>query len=393
LSSLRCIASCPGGAPDSRSQAHQFTPQTRLPLVAHLAWPLARPALHALDPERAHALTLRVLESLPIGKPPTDDLRLRTEALGLSFPNPVGLAAGFDKDARVPDTMLGLGLGFVEVGSVTPLPQAGNPRPRIFRLQNGQAMINRLGFNNEGHEPAFARLAKRAGRPGIVGVNLGANRDSADRIADYARGISRFVAFASYFTINVSSPNTSGLRDLQARAALDDLLARVLGERDACPLGGAPYRPVLLKIAPDLTLPELDDVVAVALARKVDGLVVGNTTLSRAELGSTPHNWEAGGLSGRPLFRRATWMLAQAFVRTDGQLPLVGVGGIHSGETALAKLHAGATLMQLYTGLADRGPGLIGEIKRALAAAAGAAPLSRQRGRDAEAVCREGPGD
>lgn len=354
------------------------------------AWPLVRAGFAALDAERAHTLTLALLERAPAGPAPADDPRLAVSAFGLAFPNPVGLAAGFDKDARVPDAMLRLGFGFVEVGTLTPRPQLGNPRPRVFRLSAAGGAINRLGFNNSGHAAAHARLARRR-RAGIVGVNVGANKDSADRTADYVAGIAAFADLADYLTVNISSPNTPGLRDLQARAALDDLLARLGEAREAQPQ----RPPLLVKIAPDLDLSELDDVVAVALARGADGLIVSNTTLARPPGLIDRHAGEAGGLSGRPLFRRATWMLAEAALRLKGRLPLIGVGGITSGTDAVAKLRAGASLMQLYTALTFAGPNLIADIKRALLAALATAhtdSLAALVGRDAEAVAREGPG-
>ncbi|HVV93216.1 MAG TPA: quinone-dependent dihydroorotate dehydrogenase [Hyphomicrobiales bacterium] len=354
------------------------------------AWPLLDAAFSRLDPERAHQLTLTLLERAPLPPPRPDDPRLAVEAFGLRFPNPVGLAAGFDKDARVPDAMLRLGFGFTEVGTVTPRPQPGNPRPRVFRLPDARGTINRLGFNSGGHAAARRRLIARRGRPGIVGVNIGANKDSADRIDDYVGGVIVFAEFADYLAVNISSPNTPGLRDLQARAALDDLLLRVIAARDTYVDGGAPRRPVLLKIAPDLALGDLDDVAEVALRRGVDGLMVGNTTLARPA-GLGPAASEAGGLSGGPLFRRANWMLAEAYLRLGGRIPLVGIGGITRGEDAVTKLRAGATLVQLYTGLVFAGPALIGAMKRALLTAAPPAGLGALTGSDAEAIARAGP--
>jgi dihydroorotate dehydrogenase len=331
-----------------------------------VGYALARPALFRMDPERAHALTLAILRTLPLPAGAADHPSLSVTAFGLRFPNAVGLAAGFDKNAGVVDPMLRLGFGFVEVGSLTPRPQPGNPRPRLFRLARDSAIINRLGFNNDGHAAALVRLRARR-QAGIVGVNVGANRDSDDKASDYAAGIAVFSEVASYFTINVSSPNTPGLRDLQKRDALDDLLARVVAARDEASRDH-PRRPLLLKIAPDLTLPELDDVVAVALARGLDGMVVGNTTLSRpATLKDVALAQEAGGLSGAPLFDLSTRMLRETARRVEGRFPLVGVGGITSAATARAKLEAGATLVQLYTGLVFKGPGLVAEIKRGLA--------------------------
>jgi dihydroorotate dehydrogenase len=302
---------------------------------------------------------------MPLPAAPADDPGLGVEAFGLRFPNPVGLAAGFDKNAEVADAALKLGFGFVEVGTLTPRPQTGNPTPRIFRLPSDHALVNRLGFNNEGFAAARARLSTRT-RSGIVGVNVGANRDSADRNADYASGVENFAALASYLAINVSSPNTPGLRDLQGRAALDELLARTLEARDRA-AARAGRKPLLLKIAPDLSLAELDDVVAVARARRIDGLIVSNTTVTRPRTLSAPAAREAGGLSGRPLFPLSTRMLAETYVRVEGAFPLIGAGGIDSAEAAWTKIRAGAALVQLYTGLVYRGFGLVGEIKAGLA--------------------------
>jgi dihydroorotate dehydrogenase len=329
----------------------------------------ARPLLRAMDPEDAHALALRALKLAPLPKAVQDDARLAVRAFGLTFPNPVGLAAGFDKHAEVPDALLRVGFGFAEVGTVTPRPQPGNPRPRLFRLNADQAVINRFGFNSEGEAAVLARLAARAARGGIVGLNIGANKATEDRGADYVRLIEAFAPVVSYFTVNISSPNTPGLRDLQQAAALDDLLVRVIAARDRVALR-AGDTPVLVKIAPDLTLSELDDVVAVARRRTVDGMIVSNTTIARQRTlrdGKTAQ--EAGGLSGKPLFALATRMLAETFVRVEGQFPLVGVGGIDSGAAAVAKMRAGANLLQLYSALVFRGLGLVAEIKQALLAA------------------------
>ena len=325
---------------------------------------LALPFARLLDPETAHGLAIRALACQPARPAPVDDKRLSVEAFGLRFPNPVGLAAGFDKEAQVPDAMLGAGFGFVEVGTITPRPQPGNPRPRNFRLTEDRAVINRYGFNSGGHGPALGRLAARGPKPGIVGVNVGANKDASDRVADYVAGILTFAGVASYFTANVSSPNTPGLRDLQEERALDDLLARVLEARDRA----APGIPLLLKIAPDLALPHLDAVVQVARRRGVDGLIVSNTTISRPATLRSPHKGEAGGLSGRPVFSLSTRMLAETYVRVEGAFPLVGVGGVESVETALAKIEAGATLIQLYSGLVYEGLGLAARIKAGLVA-------------------------
>ena len=330
---------------------------------------LSRPLMRALDPEDAHSLAIKALRYMPLARPAADAFELGVRALGLNFPNPVGIAAGFDKNALVPDALLRLGFGFVEVGTVTPLPQAGNPRPRLFRLESDEGVINRLGFNNEGAAAMLKRLAARANEGGIVGVNIGANRDSADRSGDYARLVESFAAVASYFTVNVSSPNTPGLRDLQQAKALDDLLARVLDAREQVRPRVGPV-PVLVKIAPDLTLSALDDTVGIARKHRVDGMVVGNTTIARpGSLRERDKAKEMGGLSGRPLFKLSTRMLAETFVRAEGVFPLIGAGGVDSGPTAIAKIKAGATLVQLYTGLVYRGIGVVSEIKADLLAA------------------------
>jgi dihydroorotate dehydrogenase len=325
------------------------------------------PLLRWLDPEDAHRLAIGGLRWLPPMRPRPDDAKLAVRAFGLNFPNPVGMAAGFDKSAEAPDALLRLGFGFVEIGSVTPKPQAGNPRPRLFRLERDQAIINRMGFNNDGEQAVLRRLANRAHLGGIVGVNIGANKDSQDRVADYVRLIESFAPVASYFTVNVSSPNTPGLRNLQQASALDELLAKVIDARERV-RQNAGESPVLLKIAPDLTLNELDDIVQVARARRVDGMIVGNTTISRsASLREQNRAREAGGLSGRPLFRLSTRMVAETYVRAEGAFPLIGVGGIDSGGAALTKIRAGATLIQLYSSLVYKGLGLVDDIKRDLA--------------------------
>jgi len=326
---------------------------------------LARPLLHAFDPEDAHRLAIRMLKFAPLPRPASDDKRLATRAFGLNFSNPIGLAAGFDKHAEVPDALLRLGFGLVEVGTVTPLPQAGNTRPRLFRLDADRAVINRLGFNSEGADAVLKRLAARAGSGGIVGINIGANRDAADRVVDYVNLIERFAPVASYVTVNISSPNTPGLRNMQQAAVLDDLLARVVDARERVARSAGPT-PVLLKIAPDLSLSDLDDVVGIARSRRVDGMIVGNTTVMRPASLRDAEAKESGGLSGRPLFALATRMLAETYVRVEGVFPLIGAGGIDSGKTALAKIRAGATLIQIYSGLVFRGLGLLTEIKRAL---------------------------
>ena len=324
----------------------------------------ARPILRALDPEDAHGLALKGLKLVPLPKPAPNDPRLAIRAFGLNFPNPVGVAPGFDKNAEVPSPLLRLGFGFVEVGTVTPRPQAGNPRPRIFRLDADEAIINRLGFNNEGEKAALSRLAARAADGGIIGVNVGANRDSPDRIADYVRLIESFAPVASYITVNVSSPNTPGLRDLQQAKSLDDLLARAIDARERMRTRYGSI-PVLLKIAPDLSLADLDDIVGVARQRRMDGMIISNTTLSRPpSLKEREKAIEQGGLSGRPLFALSTRVLAETYVRVEGAFPLIGAGGIDSGAAALTKIKAGASVVQLYTGLVFHGLGVVSEIKR-----------------------------
>ena len=325
----------------------------------------ALPFLHAIDAERAHNLTLFALERMPLPPLPAEHELLGQNLFGLDFPNPIGMAAGFDKDARVPDPLLHLGFGFTEVGTLTPRPQPGNPKPRLFRLRDDRGVINRFGFNNGGHSAAHDRLAARNARGGIVGVNIGANKDSDDRAADYVAGIEAFADVAAYFTINISSPNTPGLRDLQQAAALDELLARALDARDAL-AATEPRRPVLLKIAPDLTLDDLDDIVRVARARRIDGMIVSNTTISRPDFLRDDARRESGGLSGAPLFSLATRMLAQTFARVEGQFPLIGVGGVDSPEATWAKIEAGANLIQLYSALVYEGLGLVTRIKQGL---------------------------
>jgi dihydroorotate dehydrogenase len=324
---------------------------------------LARPALFALNPEDAHEATLKALEAGLHPRPlSADDPILHQSVFDLGFPNPVGIAAGFDKDARVPRAVLGMGCGFAEIGTVTPKPQQGNPKPRIFRLTEDRALVNRLGFNNGGHAAARARLEKRRESGGIVGVNIGANKDSGDRIDDYVKGLEAFAPVASYFTINISSPNTPGLRDLQAPTALDELLNRVMTARVRLEEAGLPRRPIVIKIAPDIAESDVAPICERLVAHGVDGIAVSNTTLARDGL-KDPQAHEAGGLSGRPLFRRSTAMLARVYQATGGKVPLIGIGGIDSGQSALEKIEAGATLLQLYTGLIYRGPGVIGEIK------------------------------
>ncbi|KKC26359.1 quinone-dependent dihydroorotate dehydrogenase [Sphingomonas sp. SRS2] len=317
-----------------------------------------RPLLFTLEAERAHRATIRALRLKP-GKAPAADPRLAIDVAGLRFPNPVGLAAGFDKDAQVPDAMLGLGFGFTEVGTLTPFPQAGNPRPRLFRLVEDEAVINRMGFNNGGQAAAHERLLRRNARPGIVGVNIGANKDAADRIADYARGVQVMAGVARYLTVNISSPNTPGLRALQDRGALDDLLGAVMAAR---PAGGPP---VFLKVAPDLEPADIDDVAEISAAHRLDGLIVSNTTITRPVLASR-HGGETGGLSGAPLKDLAQQRLADFRKATGGAMPLIAAGGIASAEDAYARIRAGASLVQLYSALVYEGPGLAKRINAGL---------------------------
>ncbi|MGM4902024.1 quinone-dependent dihydroorotate dehydrogenase [Tardiphaga sp. 866_E4_N2_1] len=350
------------------------------------------PMLRMLDAEDAHRLAIRGLRMLPYARPRPDDPKLAVRAFGLNFPNPVGIAAGFDKNAEVPDALLRLGFGFAEIGSVTPKPQSGNPRPRIFRLERDEAVINRLGFNNDGAEVVLRRLAARAQNGGIVGVNVGANKDSPDRTQDYVRLIETFAPVASYFTVNVSSPNTPGLRNLQQAAELDDLLARVIDARERV-RKNAGDSPVLLKIAPDLSLADLDDVVHVARSRGVDGMIVANTTIGRpSTLREQVRSKEQGGLSGRPLFRLSTRMVAETFVRVEGAFPLIGAGGIDSGGAALTKIRAGASLIQLYSALVYKGVGLVDSIKADLSSTllrTGRESLSEIVGADAATITAE----
>jgi dihydroorotate dehydrogenase len=322
-------------------------------------WPLLR----RIDPETAHRLAIRALRAgfVPRCRLPDDPI-LEQCLWGLRFANPVGLAAGFDKHAEVPDALLDQGFSFVEIGGVTPLPQPGNPRPRLFRLTEDEAVINRMGFNSEGLDVARRRLAARA-RRGIVGVNLGKNKEQTDAAADYVAGALAFAPHADFLVINVSSPNTPGLRALQSRSALEDLVGQVR----AALAKNAP--PLLLKVAPDLTGDDRRDIAEVALANRLDGLIVSNTTLARPASLRSPHRQEAGGLSGRPLFEPSTALLGEFYRLTGGKLPLVGAGGVASGRDAYRKIRAGASLVQLYSALVFHGPGLVAAIRRDLAAA------------------------
>ncbi|AQS40846.1 MAG: Dihydroorotate dehydrogenase (quinone) [Candidatus Tokpelaia hoelldobleri] len=329
-----------------------------------LLWRLSRPFVFLLPPEQAHGLAITALRSGLVRGRPVEDAVLRVCVAGLDFANPLGMAAGFDKDALVPDALLNLGFGFSEVGTLTPLPQAGNPRPRLFRLSADKAVINRMGFNNQGHEAAYRRLAARK-RRGIIGINIGANKESANRIGDYVRGIEQFYPVADYFTVNISSPNTPGLRNLQARDSLRELLDAVLGARAACQEKTQRRCPVFLKISPDLSEEGLDDIADVVLSGTLDGLIVSNTTLSRAGLRDRQAG-EAGGLSGVPLFERSTIVLAKMRQRLGVQFPLIGVGGLHDAASALEKIRAGADLLQLYSALVYQGVGIANAILRGL---------------------------
>jgi dihydroorotate dehydrogenase len=336
---------------------------------ADLLFALARPVLAALDPERAHALTV---EALKLGLGGTarepDDPILATSVWNLAFPNPVGLAAGFDKHAEVCDAMLALGFGFVEAGTVTPRPQAGNSGQRLFRLTEDEAVINRFGFNSCGIAPFAGRLAKRraAGARGIVGANLGKNRDTADGAEDYIACVEAVSALADYLVVNVSSPNTPGLRALQARAQIEDLLSRVHEARRVSQVPKQP--PLLVKVGPDLDESEIRGIAEVALATGVDGLIVGNTTVARPTTLKSPHRMSPGGLSGKPLLAPSTACLATMYRLTHGRIPIIGCGGIASGADAYAKIRTGASLVQLYSALVFHGPALVGKIKRELAA-------------------------
>ena len=314
-----------------------------------MLYSLIRPALFLLDPERAHGLAIAALKLLPPGKPAPDGGPLAIRVAGLSFPNPLGMAAGFDKNAEVPDALLGVGFGFAEVGSITPLPQVGNPKPRMFRLVEDRGVINRLGFNNAGADAAAARLARRLGKPGIVGINIGANKDTADRIADYVAMTKVMAPLASYLAVNISSPNTPGLRALQDEAALTGLLDAVLEAR------GASQVPVFLKVAPDLTPADIDAISRIAIDKGLAALIVSNTTISRPPLRSR-YAGESGGLSGAPLKALAQQRLRDFRKASGGAIPLVGVGGIASAEDAWARIRAGASLVQIYSAMAFDGP-------------------------------------
>ena len=324
--------------------------------------------LRSLPAEKAHKATIKALRAGLGPKAPADmGAPLKTRIGGLSLPNPVGLAAGFDKDCDVPDAMLAAGFGFVECGTVTPKPQAGNPKPRLFRLTEDEAVINRMGFNNGGLDHFEARLKARQGRSGIVGANLGANKDSTDRVEDYVSGLKRLWGLSDYFTINISSPNTPGLRDLQAEDAMDDLLGRI-SEARAQLAGDKPGFPIFLKVAPDLGSGQIERIVEQARTYGMNAIIVSNTTIERPDDLQSAHKGEGGGLSGAPLFERSTKVLAEFYAAANGTIDLIGVGGIGSGAQAYAKIRAGANAVQLYSALVYKGPGLVGEINRDLLA-------------------------
>lgn len=320
-------------------------------------YPLLRPLVFQFDAERAHRLSLMALKLFGPDQARASDPVLTTDVAGISLPNPVGLAAGYDKDAQVPVEMLGMGFGFVEVGTLTPLPQGGNPTPRLFRLVEDRAVINRMGFNNGGQTDALPRLRAVQGK-GIIGVNIGANKDALDRIADYATGVRQMAPVASYLTVNISSPNTPGLRALQDEGALTELLSAV---KDARPAGGPP---VFLKVAPDLEPADIDAIARLTVGM-VDALIVSNTTISRPALASR-HAKETGGLSGAPLRDLAQQRMMDFAKATGGKVPLIGAGGIASAEDAYARIRAGASLIQLYSALVYEGPGLARRINDGL---------------------------
>lgn len=324
--------------------------------------------MRALPAEPAHRATIKALKTGlgPIATP-RDEPELSVSVGGLTLPNPVGLAPGFDKDAEVPDAMLAAGFGFVECGTVTPKPQIGNPKPRLFRLTEDKAVINRMGFNNSGLEVFKARLERRKGNDGIVGANLGANKDSDDRIADYVTGLSELWGLADYFTINISSPNTPGLRDLQGADAMDDLLGRIQEARGKL-TGERASTPIFLKVAPDLDFSQVERITQQARTYGMNAIIISNTTIDRPDSLKSAHKSEGGGLSGAPLFKKSTRMLKEFADAADGRIDLIGVGGISSGGEAYAKIRAGAKAVQLYSALVYQGPGLVMDIRNDLKA-------------------------
>ncbi len=316
-----------------------------------MVYRLFRPAIFTLDPERAHRLAIAALKLGPKGQPAALGGPLETTVAGITLPNPLGMAAGFDKDAEVPDALFGLGFGHVEVGSITPKPQEGNPKPRLFRLTEDQAVINRMGFNNSGAEAAHARIRARRGKSGVLGINIGANKDSRDRIADYAMMAEVMAPLATYLTVNISSPNTPGLRSLQDEGALVALLDAVLEAR------GSDGPPVFLKVAPDLEPADVDAIARIAIEKRLGALIVSNTTIDRPPLKS-PDKSEGGGLSGAPLKAKALARLRDFRKATGGVMPLVGVGGIATAEDAWERIRAGASLVQVYSAMTYAGPGI-----------------------------------
>ncbi len=343
---------------------------------------MAQRVLFALDPEMAHDLSIRALSSglLRASVPPPDS-RLAVRVAGLDFANPLGLAAGYDKNGEVPDALAGLGFGLVEVGTLTPRPQAGNTKPRVFRLRADKAVINRLGFNNDGHDAAHARLQRlrlsKAMGGCRLGINIGANKDTADRVADYGAGVTAFHALADYFTANISSPNTPGLRDLQHRDELQRLTTALITTRDRVSQETGRRVPLFIKIAPDLDEAALADIATVVTTSGIDGVIVSNTTLARPGLKSVRHAKEAGGLSGKPLFSLSTAVLARMRRLVGPDLALIGVGGIMCGDTVIEKMRAGADLVQLYTGLIYGGPGMPARILQDLSRICSQRQLSR----------------
>lgn len=338
-------------------------------------FPLLRPFIFMMDPEKAHNLTVQALKhgASAVFLPPEIDPILSSTTFGLPFPSPVGLAAGFDKNGEAIKGGFNCGFGFVEVGTVTPLPQLGNPTPRLFRLREDQAVINRFGFNNKGLDyfrenlEKFKAIAGKTGPKGLVGANIGANKDAADRTADYVTCLKSLYGLSDYFTVNISSPNTPGLRALQSRAALETLVNKVTEARRDCMQAGESYIPILVKIAPDLTEADKEDIAQIAMQSDIDGLIVTNTTLERPESLSSHHKSEVGGLSGAPLFEPSTRVLSEIYTLTKGTVPLIGVGGIATAEQAYAKIRAGASLVQVYSMLVYHGPAMVHKINRGLA--------------------------
>ena len=333
-----------------------------------LFYKMGTAAMRMLPAEPAHKTTIKALKS-GLGPSVVTEAspELATQVGGLNLPNPVGLAAGFDKDCEVPDAMLAAGFGFVECGTVTPRPQIGNPKPRLFRLTEDQAVINRMGFNNGGLDVFKERLTKRQGNAGLIGANLGANKDSTDRVGDYVAGLKSLWGLSDYFTINISSPNTPGLRDLQNENAMDELLGRIAEARAELTNENSSY-PVFLKVAPDVDRGEIERIVEQARTHGMNAIIVSNTTIARPDTLQSPHKGEGGGLSGAPLFEPSTEVLREFYAAAQGKIDLIGVGGISNGEQAYAKIRAGAKAVQLYSALVFKGPGLVTEINRDLKA-------------------------